>query len=54
MSQGAKLWARLDEVKEVECNTELFCNIEKSRQGKIFIDCHFGEKMKALLTDRTF
>ena len=28
MSDGAKIRARLDEVNEVECNTELFCKIE--------------------------
>ena len=37
MSEGANIRARLDEVNEVECNTELLCNIEKSRQGKFFI-----------------
>ena len=39
LTEGAKLRAKIDNVNEVESNSNYFKNIEKSRQGKNVIHC---------------
>ena len=48
MSNGSQIRAKVETIHEIKCNTQLFKNIEKSRQSQNVIECLVDENSKEI------